>query len=57
MYTFTNLFTCRYIDKKYDPANAPVADKPVAAAEPKNDGQEQAKQQQESAVNKGLNGL
>ena len=47
----------RYIDKKYDPANAPIADKPVAAAKPKNDGQEQGKQQQESAVNKGLNGL
>jgi len=47
----------RYIDKKYDPANAPKVEKPEVAAKPKNETQEQAKQQQESAVNKGLNGL
>jgi peptidyl-prolyl cis-trans isomerase C len=47
----------RYIDKKYDPANAPKVEKPEAAGKPKNDGQEQANQQQESAVNKGLKGL
>lgn len=47
----------RYIDKKFDPANAPEVEKPVAAAKPANDEQEQAKQKMESSVSKGLNGL
>lgn len=47
----------RYIDQKFDPANAPKVEKPVAAAKPANDEQEQAKQKMESSVSKGLNGL
>jgi len=47
----------RYIDKKFDPANAPKVEKPVAAAKPTSDAQAQAKQKMESSVNKGLNGL
>ncbi len=46
----------KYIDKKYDPANAPKADKPVAA-KPSKDAQAEANQQKENSVNKGLNGL
>jgi hypothetical protein len=45
----------RYIDKSFDPANAPKVENPVAAAEPVTDAQ--AKQKMESSVNKGLNGL
>ena len=47
----------RYIDKKFDPANAPKVEKPVAAAKPVTDEKEQARQKIESSVNKGLNGL
>ena len=47
----------RYIDKKFDPANAPKVEKPVAVAKPATDAQAQAKQKMESSVNKGLNGL
>jgi len=46
----------KYIDKKYDPANAPKEDKPIAA-KPANDAQAHANQQKENSVNKGLNGL
>jgi hypothetical protein len=47
----------RYIDKKFDPANAPKVEKPVAAAKPVTDEKEQAKQKMESSVSKGVNGL
>jgi|Laugresbdmm110sn_2_1035109.scaffolds.fasta_scaffold00071_13 EpsD family peptidyl-prolyl cis-trans isomerase len=47
----------RYIDKKFDPANAPKVEKPVAVVKPAGDAQAQAKQKMESSVNKGLNGL
>jgi len=46
----------RYIDKKFDPANAPKVEKPLAV-KPTTDAQEQAKKNMESSVNKGLNGL
>jgi len=47
----------RYINKKFDPANAPKVEKPVVAVKSGSDAQEQAKQKMESSVNKGLNGL
>jgi hypothetical protein len=45
----------RYIENKFDPANAPKVEKPEAAARPATDAQ--AEQKMESIVNKGLNGL
>ncbi|CEN56260.1 EpsD family peptidyl-prolyl cis-trans isomerase [Candidatus Methylopumilus turicensis] len=47
----------RYIDKKFDPANAPKVEKPVEAAKPADNAQEEAKKKMESSVSKGLNGL
>ena len=46
-----------YINKKYDPVNAPKVEKPVAEAKSLNDEQDQAKQKMKSSVNEGLNGL
>jgi EpsD family peptidyl-prolyl cis-trans isomerase len=47
----------RYVDKKFDPANAPQAEKQVTAVKSASDEQGQAKKKMESSVNKGLNGL
>ncbi len=47
----------RYIDQKFDPANAPKVEKPVEAAKPADNAQEEAKKKMESSVSKGLNGL
>jgi len=47
----------RYINKNYDPINAPKVEKPVTETKSLNDDQRQSKEKIKSTLNEGLNGL